>query len=76
MLYNLALVIWVACWFIWKERNTLFFEQKELLIGVLLDKVKTLVWWWLKTKKKKINYNLNMWCGHIFSLLILTLVSS
>jgi hypothetical protein len=74
MLYNLAIVIClikrhisVSLQFGWlvglfgKNGTTDFFKQKELSIGVLLDKVKTLVWWWLKTKKKSFNYNLNMW---------------
>jgi hypothetical protein len=45
--------IWVTwCWLIWKERNHIIFARKKLSIELVLDKLKILVWCYLKFKKK------------------------
>jgi hypothetical protein len=56
------MAIWAACcWLIWKERNNRFFSQKVISSELMLDKIKILVWWWLKSKKKGFMYDLNSW---------------
>jgi hypothetical protein len=58
-------VIWLACcWTIWKERNNRVFSNQGVSADVLLDKVKTLAWWWLKTRQNNFNYALNCWWVH------------
>jgi hypothetical protein len=52
--------IWVTwCWLIWKERNHIVFARKKLSIELVLDKLKILVWCYLKFKKKNY-YDLNL----------------
>lgn len=44
-------LLWFSCiWTIWKERNRRIFNQKEEQLQQLLDKIKLLSFWWLKTK--------------------------
>jgi hypothetical protein len=55
-------VVWLAsCWIIWKERNNRVFAHKGVSVKVLLNKVKTTCWWWLKSRKKSFSYDLNVW---------------
>jgi len=50
-LLSTLILIWLACiWVLWKERNNMIFNNKVELIHDLVDKVKLLSFWWLKTK--------------------------
>lgn len=44
-------LIWFACvWVIWQDINDRIFNIKEKIMTQLLDKVKYMSLWWLKTK--------------------------
>jgi hypothetical protein len=55
-------VVWLAsCWYSWKERNNEDFALKNISIAALVDKVKVLSQWWLKSRKKAFNCMLQAW---------------
>jgi hypothetical protein len=55
-------VVWLTCcWILWKERNSGIFTCKVSSVEMLFDKVKSLSWWRLKSRKKDFSNNLNVW---------------
>jgi hypothetical protein len=44
-----------------EERNNRIFSHKVSSEEMLFASVKRISWWWLKSRKKKFSYDLNMW---------------
>jgi hypothetical protein len=51
----------VTVWSIWKERNSIVFNRKEMSTKRLVYNIKINVWWWLKACKKGFCFDLNHW---------------
>jgi hypothetical protein len=51
------------------EQHIFLSKMKYRLICLFVDKVKTLVWWWLKTKKKGFSYDYRI-CGGLTRYLV------
>jgi hypothetical protein len=55
---------WLVVGLFWKERNNRVFSNQGVSTNVLLDKVKTFAWWWLKTRQNNFNFALSCWWVH------------
>jgi len=63
-------VIWYATmWEIWKERNNRVFNNKKCSIQLVVDKIKSLNFMWLKGKYTNLPLNYHGWCLSPFIIL-------
>jgi len=62
----MSLMWFASTWIIWKERNDRFFRGKENSPIQLLEKIKILFFWWLKSNFKAFHYNFHLWCQNLF----------
>lgn len=54
-------LIWLSCRkVIWHERNARVFQQKEVFIHDLFEKIKLQSLWWLKTNHSNFAFNYHM----------------
>jgi hypothetical protein len=55
-------LIWLLCvWLVWNERNNRLFNNIQTPIDHLLDKVKFILFWWLKANNTTFVYGSHRW---------------
>jgi len=63
-------LIWFATvWEIWKERNNMLFNDKECSTSQIVDKIKLLIFMWLKAKFATLSFNYHAWWLSPFTML-------
>ncbi|KAJ0435377.1 putative reverse transcriptase zinc-binding domain-containing protein [Helianthus annuus] len=54
-------VMLLACWALWKHRNSIVFNGKKLNIQGIMEEVKVLGFLWLKSRVKSLNLKEDQW---------------
>ncbi|KAJ0883730.1 hypothetical protein HanPSC8_Chr10g0425061 [Helianthus annuus] len=58
-------IVRVACWCIWRARNNLRFENKQVKVADIISEIKSLGFLWICNRSKDRNISWVDWCSFV-----------